>query len=282
VAEIDPEGRQIRSHKSIKRRIYDGEAPGHIWHIDTHHKIGQFGFVTFGAICGYTHQIIALKCAINNKALTLLVALKTSPGMLEHGLPNLIRGDAGMENVAIARLLNYINGERHFLIGRSVHNQRIERLWRDVFSNVIGFYHEFFSRLYETIEHNPFNTWILQYLFLDRINEDLSEFIDAWNSHSMSTVRGRSPDKQFLMALENRYRIDRQINDDNVRNIVQGLEQEYEGKKSANSSCPFTSEEELTEFHSLVEKLILSDNLLVINDRIFNAYTVASQIINNR
>jgi ABC-type dipeptide/oligopeptide/nickel transport system permease component len=119
--------------------VYDGQAPGYIWHIDKHHKIGQWGFVIFGAICGYTHQIIALKCSINNKALTLLNALNTSPGMLERGLPDLIRGDAGMENVAIARLLNYINGERHFLIGRSVHNQRIERLWRDLFLTLSAF-----------------------------------------------------------------------------------------------------------------------------------------------
>jgi hypothetical protein len=67
-----------------------------------------------------------------------------------------------------------------------------------------------------------------------------------------------------------------------VRNIVQGLEQEYEEKQSANSSCPFMPVEELAEIHSSVEKTILSDTLLVIDERIFNAYTVASQIITNR
>ena len=30
------------------------------------------------------------------------------------------------------------------LVGKSVHNQRIERLWRDVYVGVIKFYHDLF------------------------------------------------------------------------------------------------------------------------------------------
>jgi hypothetical protein len=161
--------------------------------------MGQFGFVTTGAIDGFTHQIIALECAIDNKALTLLRVLDTSPGMIKYGLPNLIRGDAGMENVAIARLINYVNGLKHFIIGRSVSNQRIERFWCDVYSNVIGFYHDIFTNLYLRMDHTPENTWMLQYLFLDRINKDLTVFINAWNAHSMSTCKGRSPDKRYII-----------------------------------------------------------------------------------
>ena len=233
-------------------------------------------------IDGFTHQIMALKCSIDNKALTLLIALDTSQGMMKYGLPDLIRGDAGMENVAIARLINYINGVNHFLIGRSVYNQRIERLWNDVFSNVIIFYHDLFTELYLPMDHTPENTWVLQYLFLDRINEDLQTFIESWNNYSMSTCKGMSPDKQYLLAEEHCYRDNRARNDQNMRNIVEGLEEEYEGKKCSVSTCPFINEEEILNFNNLVSKLTLRDNIQTINERIEHAFTVAVEIVLQR
>jgi hypothetical protein len=202
--------------------------------------------------------------------------------MIKYGLPELIRGDAGMENVAIARLMNYIRGERHFLVGRSVHNQRIERLWKDVFSNVIYFYHEIFTNLYKSMDHNTFNTWILQDIFLDRINEDLTSFIHAWNSHSMSSVKGRSPNKQHIMAEETRYRTNVERTDENVEAVVRDLEEEYEGKQSAPSTCPFTSDEELEYYRHFVPKTELCDDLITINNKIENAYTIALRIISCR
>lgn len=238
--------------------------------------------MTFGVICGFTHQIISLQCAIDNKAATLLNILSTSDGFIEYGLPNLIRGDAGMENVAIARLINHINGPSHFIIGRSVNNQRIERLWRDVYSNVIDYYHSIFTNLYENMEHNPYNTWILQYLFLDRINEDLSGFIHAWNAHSMSTVRGMSPNKQHLMSATTSYREERTVSDENVRTVIEELEEVYEGRKTSNSICPFINEIELINFTNLCPKIILADNLSTIDQKVINAYTVAEQIVHQR
>ena len=52
-----------------------------------------------------------------------------------HGLPNRIRSDLGGENVDVWR---YIMIEQHsnadsVITGASTHNQRIERLWRDVY-----------------------------------------------------------------------------------------------------------------------------------------------------
>lgn len=129
IAEIDPEGLDFRRKKPIVRRTYNGIAPGHVWHIDTHHKIGRFGFVTFGAVDGFTHEVMALHCCISNRANDLLNVLLDSRGLNTYGLPEIMRADAGLENVAIGKLLNSINGEGHFITGKSVHNQRIERFW---------------------------------------------------------------------------------------------------------------------------------------------------------
>ena len=58
-------------------------------------------------------------------------------------------------------------------------NQRIERLWRDVFDGTIGFYYELFSFMEENAILDPFNKVdiaALLFTFIPLTNEKL----DAW------------------------------------------------------------------------------------------------------
>jgi len=65
-----------------------------------------------------------------------------------HGVPLKIQTDLGGENVdAWQCTINYHGNEGCVMTGSSVHNERVERLWRDVSCSVIIPFKEMFINL---------------------------------------------------------------------------------------------------------------------------------------
>lgn len=201
---IDAAGRALRRHGAIKRRVYNVKEANNLWHMDSNHKMVHFRFIYHGSVDGYSRKIMYLECKADNKAVTVLSLFERA--VFKYGMPQRVRADHGTENIAVARYMLDNRGldRGSFITGRSVHNQRIERLWAEVNRVVTQKYKELFYSMEEDgilDELNEVDLYCLHYIFLPRIQCSLKEFVNIWNNHSLSTERGHSPKQLWTLSL---------------------------------------------------------------------------------
>ena len=117
---------------------------------DGHHKLVRWRLVIQGGIDGYSRLVVFLHCSDNNMATTVLKRFQKAVEM--YGLPSRVRTDQGLENIEVAKLMLVQRGcgRGSVLVGASVHNQRIERLWRDLYTAVVQLYKRLFYHLENT------------------------------------------------------------------------------------------------------------------------------------
>ena len=157
-------------------------------------------------IDGFSRRIMYLHASDNNRSDTVLRLFMNSVNTF--GLPSRVRGDRGGENVGVSNfMIGYPlkgPGRGSFIAGRSVHNQRIERLWRDVFSScTVLFYNVFWYMEEEQLldVENEIHLFAMHYVFLPRINMAIHQFVLAWNNHTLSSERNMSPVQLWISGL---------------------------------------------------------------------------------
>ena len=172
-------------------------------------------------IDGYSRSITYLRASTNNSAPIVLSAFTSA--VEEYGLPSRIRIDRGGENVLVTQFtLEHPEkgpNRQSVIAGRSIHNQRIERLWRDLYSGCICLFYNFICFLEELIllDHNdPLDLYALHSIFVPVIQTQLDIFLDGWAHHPLRTERNRTPLQLWILGLDNMY----SQNPDNVAVIV--------------------------------------------------------------
>ncbi|MEQ2257041.1 hypothetical protein ILYODFUR_030369 [Ilyodon furcidens] len=115
-----------------------------------------------------------------------------------------VRADQRVENVQIAEMMFNVRGTGcgSFISGKSV--QRIERLWRDVWTGVTHVYYDVLHSLEEDGFLNisdSLHLFCAQYTFLPRLKADLAKFSAGWNDHPIRTERSLSPNQLWELGM---------------------------------------------------------------------------------
>ena len=193
---VDPINVCMRRMRVIQRCSYSIPGPNALWHIDGHHSLIRWRIVVHGGIDGFSRLITYLHYSTNNQADTVFTLFQEA--IAKYGVPSRVRSDRGGENIDVAKFMienRGLNRGSH-IAGTSVHNQRTERLWRDVFSHVLQLYYSLFYFL----EDNGLldceldsDLYALHFVFVPLINRALKQFQDAYNNHSLRTEHHWTP-----------------------------------------------------------------------------------------
>ena len=215
---VDYSGVRERRIQLIQRRTYFSKGPNFVWHMDGNHKLIRWKFVIHGAVDGYSRLVTFLKCSNNKRASTVLESFTAAIQM--YGLPRRLRTDLDGENVDAWDYMAALHGddESTIITGSSVHNERIERLWRDISRSVIVPFKDILVCLEEQgilDVNNEVDLFCLHVVFTDRINASIQEFIRSWNSHPLTSENNQTPLQLFSVVNDS----DSSDSDDGLSNI---------------------------------------------------------------
>ena len=82
--------------------------------------------------------------------------------------------------------------------------QRIERLWLDIFKDVLCAFYEFFTRMEDEGVLDPsdeVHLYVLHYAFLPCLEYHCDKEQEAWNKHPLSTEHNKTPEMLYMEGI---------------------------------------------------------------------------------
>ena len=136
----------------------------------------------FGYLSLFTYGLYVLGGIDEYSALIALLStlpkwhLAASWLVLKNTAFQTVRMDAGVENGLIRNFMVHANwpDRGSALTGKSVHNRRIERIWRDAYSKVLQVFYQIFHALADSWALDPGNQlhiYCLLHVYLPLIND---------------------------------------------------------------------------------------------------------------
>lgn len=149
-------------------------------------------------------MIVFLHASTNNRADTVLQLF--TEATTTYNIPSRVRSDQGLENIEVARFMIHMRGiNRGSIITEiSVHNQRIERLWREVNRVVVSRFLNIFLFLESNGAFNPddeMHLFCLHVVYMPLINSALQELTEQWNNHPLSSETNYSPRQLWVQGM---------------------------------------------------------------------------------
>ena len=202
---LDPYGVSARSSRRLRRRQYSTKGPNHIWHIDGYDKLKPFGFCVQGAIDGYSRRIMWLEVGPSNNDPPVIAQYFVDTIRQIGGTAKIIRGDGGTENVYVAAVQRFFRrdgddswaGDKSFLYGKSVANQRIEAWWGILRRGCSDWWIRFFKDMRDSglyCANDAVQAECLKFCFMPLIRKELYKVAVLWNLHKIRpTNNAESP-----------------------------------------------------------------------------------------
>ncbi|XP_068712010.1 uncharacterized protein [Montipora foliosa] len=191
---VDPAGVEARSKHRLKRRQYRSKGPNYIWLVDGYDKLKPVGLCIHACIDGYSRRILWLEVGVTNNDPDVTAAYFLDCIRSVGGVPRILRADNGTENVNLAAIQRFFRrealdafaGEKSFMYGKSVSNQRIEAWWGQLRRGCMDWWISYFKDLRDNglyCDSDVFHTECLRFCFMPILKEELNKVAILWNLH---------------------------------------------------------------------------------------------------